>query len=314
MRQHTEQWGRLVRGLVLALAAWLPQAAQADAGADEGAGQWLGRAHLFTNDYLGDGHDRWRSGSYQLSLLRGQAWHGQATGNPLELLEYRWRSAIISAGRVRRDSVDRPHVGELSFGLHGHGRIGAVEIALGADLVALGPQTGLARMQRAFHDRFGFDGPHGTDIAIADDLRLQGQVSLSRLMPVSHQVALRPFATTALGIEDRVTLGGDLFLGPLWQGALLLRDETTGHPMLAISGPQTGFTLTAGADWTVVGQSLYLPEGYEAEDTRLRARAGLHWQISPRASLFYGLSWHGREFEGQPEGQVLGALRIALTF
>ena len=282
--------------------------------AQEGPRDWLGRAHLFTNDYLGDGHDRWRTGSYQFSLLRGHGWEGAAPADPFALLEYRWRSAIIAAGRVTRGGVDRPHVGELSFGLHGHGRIGAADLSLGADLVALGPQTGLARMQRGFHDRFGFDGPYGMDIAIDNGVRLQGQIELSRTAALGHRVALRPFAGVAVGVEDRLTFGADLFLGPLWQGALLVRDQTTGHPILAIAGPQHGFTFTLGADWTAVGQSLYLPEGYQAEDSRLRARAGLHWQISPRASVFYGLSWHEAEFVGQEEDQILGALRIALTF
>lgn len=289
-----------------------PAAAQTDR--SDGARRTLGRAHLFTNDYLGDGHDRWRTGSFSYSLLRGQDWQGRPPEAPFSLMEYRWRSALIAAGRVGRDRVDRPHVGELTFGLHSHAALGALDLAFGVDLVALGPQTRMADFQRRFHDRFGLDGPYGTDMAIADAVRLEGHFALSGTMPLSRNIALRPFAEMAVGVEDRATIGADLFLGPIWDGALLVRDETTGHPVLAIAGPRHGLTVTLGADWTAVGQSLYLPDGYKAEDQRLRARAGLHWQISARHSMFYGLSWHEREFVGQEEDQVVGALRLAWMF
>jgi hypothetical protein len=39
----------------------------------------------------------------------------------------------------------------------------------------------------------------------------------------------------------------------------------------------------------------------------------VHWQ-GKKASAFYGLSYLGREFEEQPQGQVVGALNLNLKF
>ena len=58
-------FGRLL--ILWLLAMTLPIAAQAQTPER----QFLGWGRLFNNDFLGDGQDRWRTGSYTISVLKG---------------------------------------------------------------------------------------------------------------------------------------------------------------------------------------------------------------------------------------------------
>lgn len=276
----------------------------------------LGFGRLFSNDFFGDGHDRWRTGSYQWSLIRGPGWNGARPATLGEIVEYRFRSDIIAPGRVTRGTVDRPYVGALSFGVHSHAALGAVDISLGADVVALGPQTGLAEAQDWYHDLLGLPQVNGTDSQIADAFRLAGTAEAALPLHLSDRVLVRPFAEAQAGVEDTVRIGADVVLGRVGQADLLTRDATTGHLIRAVEGPATGLAVTAGLDWGIVGNTLYLPEdeGFSALDDRWRARAGVHWQMAPRTSFFYGVTWLSEEFEGQPEGQLLGSLKLNFNF
>lgn len=276
----------------------------------------LGFGRLFSNDFFGDGHDRWRTGSYQWSLIRGPGWDGSRPEALGEIVEYRFRSDILAPGRVVRGTVDRPYVGALSFGLHSHAALGAFDISLGADIVALGPQTGLAEAQEWYHDLMGLSQVKGTESQIADAFRLAGTAEAAFPLRLSDRALLRPFAEVQAGVEDTLRIGADVMLGRVGQADLLTRDATTGHLIRAIEGPATGLAFTAGADWTLVGDSLYLPadEGFAALDERWRLRAGVHWQMAPRTSFFYGATWLSEEFAGQPEGQLLGSLKLNFNF
>lgn len=77
----------------------------------------------------------------------------------------------------------------------------------------------------------------------------------------------------------------------------------------------TGFTFLLGADIAHVSDSIYLPEerGFTLTDTRDRLRAGMHWQ-GEKASAFYGVTYLGEEFDAQTDGQVVGSIRINLSF
>jgi hypothetical protein len=46
---------------------------------------------------------------------------------------------------------------------------------------------------------------------------------------------------------------------------------------------------------------------------RTRLRAGVHWQGRQMAA-FYGVTWLGKEFRGQDEGQFVGSIRLDLNF
>ena len=56
----------------------------------------LGWGRMFTNDGLGDLEDRWRTGSYTVSRVRGPSWSGELPGRFGEILEFRARAEIIA--------------------------------------------------------------------------------------------------------------------------------------------------------------------------------------------------------------------------
>jgi len=78
----------------------------------------LGYGRIFNNDYFGDNEDRWRSGSYAYSIVRGPEWQGRAPTAFGAVLEYRLRSEIIAPSTLSGSgSNDRAYVGALSAGL-----------------------------------------------------------------------------------------------------------------------------------------------------------------------------------------------------
>lgn len=49
------------------------------------------------------------------------------------------------------------------------------------------------------------------------------------------------------------------------------------------------------------------------ETTRIRTRAGVHWQGKSH-SVFYGLTYLGKEFDEQDEGQIVGSVALRRRF
>lgn len=272
----------------------------------------LGFGRLFSNDLLGDGHDRWRTGSASFSVLTGQGWDGSLAGGPV--LEYRLRSDIITPWQG--PGVDRPYVGAISLGLHHHSSIGPTEVSVGADLVLIGPQTGLSDFQDWFHQQFSLPAPRGVDSQLGNATTLSGTADVVWPLTLGPAATLRPFFEAQAGVENTLRVGADLVLGPVGQHDLWLRDGPTGQLYRGIDGDQTGVGFVLGADIAQVNFSAYLPEdmGYFAEPVRWRARAGLHWQPGPGTSLFYGLAWLSPEFEGQGEGQLIGQVKLNFNF
>jgi hypothetical protein len=283
----------------------------------EGRRATLGFGRLFDNDYFGDNQDRWRTGSYAFSIVRGAGWDGHRPAAFGALLEYRLRTEIIAPGKLNGPgSDDRPYVGAVSAGLHTHFERGALEYSVGADLVATGPQTGIGDLQKWFHNLIDAPNVAVLDDQIGNAVHLAGTVELARPIRLNDTVMLRPFIEAQAGVEDTIRIGGDVFFGRIRRDDLLLRDVPTGQLYSGIEGPESGFGYVLGLDVATVGHSAYLPTdlGFVAEKTRTRARAGLHWQIAPETSFFYGLTYLSPEFQGQPEGQFLGSLKLNFNF
>ena len=276
----------------------------------------LGFGRLFTNDYLGDGSDRWRTGSYQLSILRGTGWDGTPPRDFGSLLEYRLRTEIISAGPDSGATFDRPYVGATSFGLHNYMSLGLAQVSLGVDVTAIGPQTGVADFQEWFHETFGLPDPRGVDAQLDDAFYVSGLGEISYNLRLSDTVTIRPFAEVQTGVEDLIRIGGDILVGSIGHTDLLVRDHGTGQLVRTIADGTTGAALVMGADWAYVTDSVYLPEsmGYLHQEDRMRGRIGVHWQIRPEVSFFYGLTYLSEEFVGQSQGQTLGSLRLNFSF
>jgi len=278
----------------------------------------LGYGRLTTNDLIGDGQDRWRTGSVTMSRAWGYSWDGTAPTKFGELLETRVQGQIIAPDNLTGvDLNDRPYAGALSIGVHTHVYNQGMEYALGIDLVAIGPQTRLDQFQKGVHDLFG--KPSASDavlaLQIANQLRPTVVIEAGRTFDVSQALDIRPFAEFRAGDETLTRIGIDLTFGTVTKGELLSRESITGQRYRVIYDSAPGFSFVVGGDMAYVADSVYLPEGrgYRVTTRRDRARAGLHWQ-GGNASAFYGLTYLGREFEGQSEGQVAGSVRVKLRF
>lgn len=278
----------------------------------------LGWGRIFTNDQIGDGQDRWRSGSYSFSRLRGPAWHGHEAARFGEVLELRGHAAVVApANLTAPNPADRRYAGVLSLGLVSHFGWKGAEVALGTELALTGPQSGIGRFQDWFHGLMGMVPPSPAVLA--------GQIG-NRAYPgltaeigrevMLGQARLRPFAEARVGVETLVRVGADLSIGGAGQGALMLRDVTTGQRYRGIAGTRApGFGLSLGGDVARVLDSALLPAGggVQAKDLRYRLRAGLRWQ-GRHGEVAYGVNYLSPEFTGQPEGQVVGALSLNLRF
>ena len=129
----------------------------------------LGWGRLLTNDLLGDGRDRWRTGSYTLSRIRGEAWSGSLPATPGEILEFRAMGETIApADLTVVDPNDRRFVGALTFGLHTHFEWSGLDTSLGANLVITGPQSGASNVQGKIHDLLGLPEPQVYGLQIGD--------------------------------------------------------------------------------------------------------------------------------------------------
>ncbi len=280
----------------------------------------LGFGRLLLNDWIGDGHDRWRSGSGVVSVMRGSE---GSTGRPAafgELLEFRFAGGNTApADLASPDAGDRPYAGMLSLGLHSHFTNGPFELSLGVDLVATGPQTGLADFQSAFHDFIDENKASPAVVAgqIANGFHPTALAEIARPVTLGPRLTFRPFLEAQAGVESFARIGGDLLWGGFWQQGVFLRDTTTGQRYQSFRNvaPDQGTSLLVGADVAKVFHSALLPsaDGYQLTPIRARARLGLHWQ-GEKLSVFYGITWLGREFEAQPEGQFVGAIRVGWKF
>ncbi len=276
----------------------------------------IGTGRLFSNDLLGDGRDRWQSGSYVISKLRAdEPW----AGVPLafgEMREYRLRSAIIASDGLD-GAPDRSYVGALSFGVHSHFGAGTTRASIGVDVTAIGPQTGLSDLQESVHDRLGLEQVRFTDSQVDDDILFGVTAEAAELFELSPVVVVRPFGEVLLGPEDIVRVGADVFVGAAMTDDVLLRDVATGQLYPGTrSQSMAGLSFVFGADAAAVADSEYLPDSGigAATQSRARARAGVHWRDDAWGSVFYGLTYLSPEFEDQDEGQVTGSLQLNFNF
>jgi hypothetical protein len=279
----------------------------------------LGYGRIFNNDYFGDNEDRWRSGSYAYSIVRGPDWQARAPTALGVLLEYRLRSEIIAPSTLNgRGSNDRAYVGAVSAGLHTHFSRGGLDLSTGIDFVAVGPQTGLSDVQDWFHNIVGAPNISDRVIAnqVADAVYPTALAEVSYPVRLSENTSLRPFVEAQYGVEDFVRVGADIVIGEMLQNDLWLRDSPTGQLYAGVESDQPGMGFTIGADYARVDDSAYFPArfGTVAQDERLRARAGMHWRLGGGISYFYGVTYLSEEYVGQSEGQFIGSLKLNFSF
>lgn len=289
------------------------------AGAAQAEGRYrIGYGVVFTNDVIGDGHDRWRSGSVASSRVYAPGWNGAAPDRLGTLLELRFNGEIVAPDDISTPAPgDRPFAGALSLGLHSHAAHRGVEYAVGADLVVTGPQTGLDDFQNFIHDMVGGDDISGgvRRNQVSDGFHPTAVVEAGRSFTLGP-VRLRPFAEARVGLETLVRAGADISVGSLTRGELLMREPVTGQRYRVVREDGGGTAFVLGADIAHVEDSALLPgrTGLRLEETRTRVRGGVHWEGQGGGSVFYGVTWLGEEFEGQREGQIVGSLQFRLRF
>ncbi|WP_234872471.1 lipid A-modifier LpxR family protein [Allitabrizicola rongguiensis] len=277
----------------------------------------LGWGRLFNNDGLADQEDRWRTGSYTVSRVVGPEWSGELPTSFGAILEYRFRGEIIAPNNLEDPAEnDRDYAGNLSFGVHTHWAVQKLEASVGLDLVMTGEQTGLASFQEDVHRALNFGQVNVSDHQIDNGLYPTLLGEIGRRYQVGPSVSVRPFAEAQAGAETYIRLGADVLIGQYWVDSLPLRDSSTGQLYRGIAGNRTpGLSFLVGGDYAYVFDSVYLPSGEipELANNRGRLRAGMYAQ-GDQVGFFYGLTWLGREFEGQPHNQVVGSLRIDIMF
>ena len=279
----------------------------------------LGYGRLVTNDLIGDGHDRWRTASIASSRVWGPDWTGSTPSGFGQLLELRLGAEIISPENITAPGAgDRPYAGSISVGLHTHFQTALAEFALGGDLVFTGPQTQLDDFQDFVHDAIG-----GRDLSsgvrrnqIGDGVNPTGVFEMARTLRFGGTGQVRPFVEARAGVETLVRVGADVNFGGFAQDTLLVRDPVTGHRYQTIGNDLTGFSFMMGADIAHVEDSEFLTEsrGFELSDARSRVRAGVHYQSAEGHRAFYGLTWLDKEFKGQQDSQIVGSVRLHISF
>ncbi len=202
---------RLCAALLAALLTTLPAAPPA-AAQDRVT---LGWGRSFANDGIGDGEDRWRTGAYTVSRVRGPSWAGALPGTAGEILEFRASAQIIAPENLAKAAAwDRRYAGVLSFGLFTHFDAAGIETSLGGGLQLTGKQTGLGWFQTRVHDILGVAEPGD----LANQIPNRGYLMLSaeagRTLSFGPNARLRPFVAAETGVETLARLGFDLSFGP----------------------------------------------------------------------------------------------------
>ncbi len=293
----------------------LALAAPADAQSFDGK-RHLGYGTQFNNDTLADGRDRWQTGSYVVSAVRGNEWTGDLPLRMGEIVEYRLRGSLAAPESLTRPQPgDRRYAATLSFGVHSHFQSSWAEHSVGVDLVATGPMAGIGGIQSLIHDLLSGPSPAAAQAnQIGNAVYPTATFEMGRTYSLGSSVTLRPFVETIVGVEVLARAGADVNIGSVWQGDLSVRDVITGHRYDGVRGKGTGFGLTVGGDFAAVASSAYFPAGGPAaQETRSRARAGLTYQ-GKRFGGFTGITYLSPEFKGQRSGQLVGTLRVNLSF
>jgi hypothetical protein len=278
----------------------------------------LGVGRLFTNDQFGDGQDRWRTGSFALSWMRGTEGTVARPDTPGEVIEYRFAHRILAPADLTTPAPgDRRYAGIASFGAFTHFSRGGTEFALGGELVAVGPMTRADAFHDSVHGALGMPRPSAAVRAAQFGNAVYPTISFEAARPVAlgSGAVLRPFFQARAGDETYAQAGVDLMFGQNFTRGITARDETSGFLYQTLEDvPGKGLSFLLGYDVAKVFSSAWLPEpAYGLTQLRHRLRAGAHWQ-GEHVGLFYGAAWLGPEFTAQPAGQVVGAVQIQLRF
>ena len=100
------------------------------------------------------------------------------------------------------------------------------EVALGAELMATGPSTGIGRFQKEFHELVGYVAPSPAVLGnqIGDKIHPGINGEIGKTFALGGLVQARPYIEARAGLESLVRVGGDITIGHLGRDGLMLRD------------------------------------------------------------------------------------------
>jgi len=303
---------RFLKPAIVSLALIAPAAVSADGYVK------LGYGRLINNDFLGDLKDRGQTGSYTSSRIYGKSWSGALPQNAGEILEFRLQADIKAPDNLVAPAAgDRPFAGSVTLGLHTHYQQFGYDISMGAELVAVGPQTRLDQFQTMLHDGLGVAAPSGLvrSSQIGNKIYPGAIVEFGKPMSLGERSQVRPFVEARTGVETLLRVGVDFELGRLNSSDLMVRDAITGQRYRTMVNGGDGVSFIVGLDTAIVSESAYLPSsrGFTLTDHRDRARAGVYWQ-KEKSHGFVGFTYLGKEYTSQASDQVVGSIRLAFKF
>lgn len=276
------------------------------------------KSSFFTNDFLGDSHDRWRSGSYTLFLgYEGENFWGMAH-------DYSFRAEIISpwGARAQANSDDRPYVGMLGFGLFANEGYGSIDINAGGEILFVGDQTGIADLQQGFHETAGIAGylpENSRSRRVENDVTGMLSAEIARNFIVAKSINVRPYIGAQVGYETFARVGADLVMGGYAEAERFVRDPVSGFVQPSSRSRaerMRNVSFLIGADYTYVDHSDFFPDwsNVEMQNERVRVRAGIQAGVPPQFSVFFGLTHLSKEFTTQVESQTIGVLSLEFPF
>ena len=278
---------------------------------------YIGYGNLITNDLLGDGRDRWRTGSVSSSRIWGADWKGELPEEFYELVEIRIFGEIIAPSDLSGNKgIDRPYVSHVALGMQSHFQHNGLEYSTGIEASVLGKQTGLSDFQTAFHKVVGEQIPSETVLSrqIGNEVLFGPIVEIGETVPSGDRMSIRPFFEGYATAEILARVGADIHFGRGFSGALFVRDPVTGQRYCVIPGKVNQIGFSVGGDVGHVAKSAFFDDtSAPMYNRRLRFRTGVHW-VGKHRQLFAGLTWLSKEFHGQPEAQILGSVRLILRF
>lgn len=299
-------------------------------------------ATLVWNDRLGDGEDRWKSGGVTQSvilperLLGGASWiDGRASA-----LEVSLRGLVMTPDDTAFNGVngdDRAYAQYASAGAFlrsaarpapiAPGLALQVEDRIGIEIGWQGEPLPLFDIQEAFHGLADTGGDRGNPSnSIGGEFLANVEARRGwrfHNAGDSHDVEVVPFIQGSAGMrENSLRVGGDVFVGSPLEGRLWGTDPATGAVFSQASMPRRGthWSVFFGGDVGYVASDAFLDGGFDGNGPSVerreivgRARAGVLVEHG-RVGVGFSLNWLGREFETQPEAQLVGALQLRLRF
>ncbi len=228
------------------------------------------------------------------------------------------------------DPDDRPYAaflyGSLGFSSVTDNHVDDLELTLGVvGPLALGEET-----QKTVHDITGGDEPRGWDSQLENEpgvilswQRYWPEAFASDVGPLFFRV--QPHAGASIGNVYTHAMGGlTLQLTPKkhrWQAhPLRVRPAIPGNGFFHVPEDKFAWSVHAGVESRAVGRNIFL-DGNTFEDSPsvdkkhfvTDANVGLSTTFG-RTQIAYTLNWRSKEFEGQNDPAVFGAVSVGYRF